>query len=58
MLTYFVKQAHEIKNFHVAVLQRRLRTYKKRNACAELFFCWYKPVAFFPVLVAVAGVDA
>ena len=39
VLTYFVKRVHEIKKFHVAVLQRRLRTYKKRNACAELFFC-------------------
>ena len=27
--TYFVKRAREIRKFHVAVMQRRLRTYKK-----------------------------
>ena len=49
MLTYFVKRVREIRKFHVAVIQRRLRTYKKkkRDARAELLFCWYKPVTFF-----------
>ena len=29
MLTYFVKRVRNIRKFHVAVMQRRLRTYKK-----------------------------
>ena len=58
MLTYFVKGVRKIRKFHVAVIQRRLRTYKKkkRDARAELLFCWCKPVTFFPFLFAVAGV--
>ena len=57
MLIYFVKRVRKISKFHVAVIQRRLRTYKKkRDARAELLFCWYKPVTFFPFLFAVAGV--
>ena len=40
VFTYPVKRAREIRTFHVAVVQRRLRNVqKKRDACAKLLFC-------------------
>ena len=41
VLTYSIKRTSEIRKFHVAVVQQRLR-----NACAKLFFCQYKHIAF------------
>ena len=50
---------HEIRHFHVAVVQRRQRNVQKmRDARAKLFFCQSKPSWFFAVLVAVAVVVA
>ena len=48
MFTSWTK--HEIGHFHIVVVQ------KKGDARAKLSFCQSKPVAFFPVLVAVAVV--
>ena len=40
VLNYFIKRAREIRKFHVAVVQRRLRiVQKKRDARAKLLFC-------------------
>ena len=40
VFTYLIKRAHEIRKFHVVVVQRRLRNVqKKRAARAKLFFC-------------------
>ena len=59
VLAYFVKRVREIGNYHVAVVQRRLRNgTKMRDELAQLLFCWYESVAFLPVLFAVAGVVA
>ena len=39
VFTYSIKRAHEIRKFHAAVVQRRLRNVqKKRYARAELLF--------------------
>ena len=44
--TYFIKRAREIRKFHVAFVQQRLRSVqKKRDARAKLFFCT-KPIFF------------
>ena len=55
---YSVKWAREIRKFHVAVVQQRLRNVytKKRIASAKLLFYYYKLIAFFAALVAVAVV--
>ena len=40
VFTYSAKRAREIKKFHVAVVQRRLRNVEKeRDASAKLLFC-------------------
>ena len=41
VFTYSVKQAREIRNFHVAVVQRRLKNVQKRviDARTKLLFC-------------------
>ena len=57
VLTYFVKWVGEIRKFYVAVMQRQQRNVQKKRD-AELLFCGYKPVAFFPVLFAVVCVVA
>ena len=45
--TYSIKRAREIRKFHVAVLQRRLRNVQKRRAArTRLLFCLSKPLAF------------
>ena len=45
--TYSIKRAGEIRKFHVAVLQRRLRSVQKRRAArTRLLFCLSKPLAF------------
>ena len=45
--TYSIKRAREIRMFHVAVLQRRLRNLQKRRAArTRLLFCLSKPLAF------------
>ena len=57
VLTYSIKRESEIREFHVAVVQQRLRNVqKKRNARAKSrFFCQTKPIAFLllqnPVLL-------
>ena len=44
--------AGEIRKFHVAVLQRRLRSVQKRRAArTRLLFCLSKPVAFLLFLL-------
>ena len=49
----------EIRDFHVVVVQLRAKKCtKRRDVRAKLLFCYYKPVAFFAVLVAVAVVFA
>ena len=46
MLTYFIKRAHEIRKFHVVVVQRRLRNIqKKRGARAKVLLSDF--IAFF-----------
>ena len=56
VLTYSTKRACEIRKFHVAVVQQRLRNVqKKRDARAKLFFfCQSKPIPFLLFDVAVA----
>ena len=50
--TYSIKRAREIRKFHVAVLQRRLRSVQKRRAArTRLLFCLSKPVAFLLFLL-------
>ena len=50
--TYSIKRAREIRKFHVAVLQRRLRSLQKRRAArTRLLFCLSKPVAFLLFLL-------
>ena len=40
VFTYSAKRAREIRKFHVAVVQRRLRNVEKeRDARAKLLFC-------------------
>ena len=46
----------EIRHFQVVVVQLRAKKCTKKRA--KLLFCYYKPVAFFAVLVAVAVVFA
>ena len=43
-----------IRHFHVVVVQRQQR----HDAGAKLLFCQSKPIAFFPVLLAVAIIIA
>ena len=47
---YSIKWEREVRNVHIAVLQRRLRNNrkctKKRDARAKLLF--YKPIDFLP----------
>ena len=58
MLIYFVKRVRKISKFHVAVIQRRLRTYKKKNVMHVQSCCFadVNLLLFFPFLFAVAGV--
>ena len=43
---------HEIRHFHVVVVQRRQRNVQKmRDARAKLFFCQSKPTGFLPFLL-------
>ena len=53
VLTYSIKRAHEIRKFHVAVVQqRRAKKCTKKRDC--FFFCQSKPIAFLLFAVAVA----
>ena len=45
-LTYSIKRAREIRKFHVAVVQQRLRNVQKRVMHLQLFFCQSKPIVF------------
>ena len=50
--TYSIKRAREIRKFHVAVLQRRLKSVQKRRAArTRLSFCLSKPLAFLLFLL-------
>ena len=57
VFTYSAKRAREIRKFHVAVVQRRLRNVQKKRCCfanlnlSSFFF-------FFALLVSVAVVVA
>ena len=49
VLTYFIKWAREIRKFHVAFVQQRLRNVQKSVMHVQscFFFChWYKPNFF------------
>ena len=49
-LTYSIKRASEVREFHVAVVQQRLKNVQKKcDTRAKLFFCQTKPIAFFAV---------
>ena len=55
VLSYYIKRAREIRKFHVAVVQQRLRNVK--NAWMQVqrsFFCQSKPIVFLLFAVAVA----
>ena len=58
MLTYFVKRVRNIRKFHVAVMQRRLRTYKKNVMHVQ--GCCFADInlLLLPFLFAVTGVVA
>ena len=43
--------------YAVDVHKRQQNVQKKRDACAKLLFCFFKPIALFDVLVAVASSD-
>ena len=50
VLTYSIKRAPEIRKFHVAVVQQRLRNVQqKRDTRAKMFFCQSNPTFFFAV---------
>ena len=49
VLTSSIERAREIRKFHVAVVQQRLR--KVQKSC---FYCQSKPIAFLLFAVAVA----
>ena len=47
VFTYSIKRAREMRTFHVAVVQRRLRNCaKKRDTRAHLLFCKLTPIGF------------
>ena len=55
LLTFSIKWAREIRKFHVAVVQQRLRNVQKRVMHVQSFFFFQsKPIVFllFPVAVA------
>ena len=55
VLTYSIKRAREIRKFHVAVVQQRLRNVQKRVMQVQrCFFCQCKPIVFLLFAVAVA----
>ena len=56
VLTYSIKRTREIRMFHFAVVQQRLRNVrtKKRDARVEMSFCQSKPIVFLLFAVAVA----
>ena len=58
VFTYFIKRAHEIRKFHVVVVQRRLRNVQK--SVLHVQSCCFADLnlLFFAVLVAVAVVVA
>ena len=50
VLSYYLKRAREIRKFHVAVVQQRLRNVQKCVMHVQrCFFCQSKPVVFFAV---------
>ena len=55
VLTHSINWGHEIRKFHVAVVQQWLRNVqKRRDARAKLFFCQSKPIVFLLSAFAVA----
>ena len=47
VFTYSIKRAREMRTFHIAVVQRRLRNCaKKRDTRAHLLFCKLTPIGF------------
>ena len=56
VLTYSIKRACEIRKFHVAVVQQRLRNVQKSvmHVRSCFFFCQSKPIVFLLFAVAVA----
>ena len=55
VLTYSMERAREIRKFHVAVLQQRLRNVQKSvmHVKSCFFFCQSKPIACFLFAVEV-----
>ena len=47
MFNHFIKRASEIRKFHVAVVQRRLRNIQKSKMHVQSC-CFANPIAFFP----------
>ena len=54
LLSYSIKRAHEIRKFHVAVVQPRLRNVQKSVMHVQSCCFANKPVALFAVLFTVA----
>ena len=57
VLTHSIKRACEIRKFHVAVVQQRLRNVQKSVMYVQscfFFFCQSKPIVFLLFAVAVA----
>ena len=54
LLSYSIKRAHEIRTFHVAVVQPRLRNVQKSVMHVQSCCFANKPVALFAVLFTVA----
>ena len=51
LFTFFIK--HEIRHFHVMVVQKRQRNVQKSMCTCKVVFLLVKPIAFLDVLVAV-----
>ena len=59
VFTCSLKRAREIRKFHVAVVQRRLKIWaKKRDARAKVLVLLIQTYCFFAVLVALAVIVA
>ena len=54
LFSYFIKRAHEIRKFHVAVVQPRLRNVQKSVMHVQSCCFANKPVVLFAVLFTVA----
>ena len=54
LFCYFIKRAHEIRKFHVAVVQPRLRNVQKSVMHVQSCCFANKPVVLFAVLFTVA----